>query len=144
LASSFAKNGWLHLHFLKVGDRRIAFQFAVTYRNRAFSLKPGYDPSFANCSPSSLLCMLFLERAFDQGFEEYDLLGIAEEWKLQWTQSSRSHEWLFIFSKSVVPSLLYTLKFQLVPALRQRRSYRRFVNSADALRRRFGHAESGS
>ena len=143
VARRFAENGWLRLHFLKVGERRVAFQFAVSYRNRAFSLKPGYDPSFASCSPSSLLCMLFLEHAFDQGIEEYDLLGVTEEWKLQWTQSSRSHDWLFIFSRSAIPSLLYTLKFQLIPALRQSRSYRRFSNTATALRQILGHSESG-
>jgi CelD/BcsL family acetyltransferase involved in cellulose biosynthesis len=139
LAARFAEKGWLCLHFLKVGERRIAFQFAVSYQNRVFLLKPGYDPSYANCSPSNLLCMQFLESAFQDGLEEFDFLGVEEEWKMQWAQATRSHYWLFVFSKRVLPSLLYLLKFRLIPTLRQKTSCRSFLGAflgaASALRR---------
>ena len=38
--------------------------------------------------------------AFERGFEEVDFLGDTEPWKLEWTTTTRPHDWLFVFSKS--------------------------------------------
>ena len=122
LARRFAKEGWLKLHFLRAGEDRIAFQYAVTYKDRVFSLKPGFDPAYAQYSPSNLLFLLFLEHLFQSGVSEYDLLGVQEEWKMQWAQHIRAHYWLFIFSNTLIPSLIHWVKFQCLPALRRQRS----------------------
>ena len=118
VAARFSEQGWLKLHFLKLGTRRIAFQYAVAYKDRVYSLKPGFDPEYAQCSPSSLLFFLFLEELFRSGMSEYDLLGVQEEWKMQWAQETRAHYWLFVFSGAVLPSLVYWLKFRCMPMLR--------------------------
>jgi CelD/BcsL family acetyltransferase involved in cellulose biosynthesis len=138
VAQAFAQAGWLDLHFLKLNERRIAFQYAVSYQGKAFSLKPGYDPKYAEYSPSSLLLLLYLERAFQEAKREYDLLGTEEEWKLMWAQHTRAHYWLFIFSNALLPSLLYRIKFQLVPALQRYKPYERLRQTAVSLRRRLG------
>ena len=134
VATRFAKKDWLKLHFLKLGDRRIAFQYAVSFKDKAFSLKPGYDPAYAQCSPSNLLCMLFLERLCQAGVTEYDFLGVEEEWKMQWAQATRAHYWLFVFSNALLPSLLYSLKFRWIPSLRQKRTLRRLGHVVAAMR----------
>ena len=110
---------WLRLLFLSVGGRRIATSYAAVYANKLFLLKTGYDPEFAKCSPFKLLTYFALQRAFDQGYTEFDFLGDTEPWKLEWTSTTRPHEWLFVFAGTPRGRLLHPLKFQVVPALRR-------------------------
>jgi hypothetical protein len=50
-----ADRGWLRLHFLRAGSARVAFDYSLSFANRIFLLKLGYDPAFAPFSPSNLL-----------------------------------------------------------------------------------------
>jgi hypothetical protein len=110
---------WLRLLFLSVGGRRIATSYAAVYANTLFLLKTGYDPEFAKCSPFKLLTYFALRHAFEQGYSELDFLGDPEPWKLEWTSTTRPHDWLFVFGGTPRGRLLHPLKFQVVPALRR-------------------------
>jgi CelD/BcsL family acetyltransferase involved in cellulose biosynthesis len=110
---------WLRLLFLSVGGRRIATSYAAIYAHKLFLLKTGYDPEFAKCSPFKLLTYFALQHAFDQGYTEFDFLGDTEPWKLEWTSTTRRHDWLFVFARTPRGRLLHPLKFQVVPALRR-------------------------
>ena len=110
---------WLRLLFLSVGGRRIATSFAAVYANKLFLLKTGYDPEFAKCSPFKLLTSFAVRHAFEQRYSELDFLGDTEPWKLEWTSTTRPHDWLFVFAGTPRGRLLHPLKFQVVPALRR-------------------------
>lgn len=110
---------WLRLLFLSVGGRRIATSYAAVYANKLFLLKTGYDPAFAKCSPFKLLTYFALQHAFDRHYCEFDFLGDTEPWKLEWTSTTRRHDWLFVFAGTPRGRLLHPLKFQVVPALRR-------------------------
>ncbi|MBI4478309.1 MAG: GNAT family N-acetyltransferase [Acidobacteria bacterium] len=117
LADRAAEAGWVRLLFLTVGGVRIATAYAAAYRNRLFLLKTGYDPAYASCAPFRMLTSLAIEQAFADEVAEFDFMGGAEAWKLEWTSSTRPHDWLFIFSRTPAARLLYGLKFGLRPAL---------------------------
>ena len=110
-----AARGWLRLNFLRCGDRRVAFDYSLCYRDRLFLLKLGYDPEVAMCSPSSLLLAKVLEKACGSGRERYDLLGQFVDWKRPWAKEAVAHQWLFVFSKGWRGRLAYTAKFRLTP-----------------------------
>ena len=57
-----------------------------------------------------------VDRAFDG--EEGHFLGDSEPWKLEWTSTTRAHDWLFVFAGTPRGRLMHPLKFQLVPFLR--------------------------
>jgi CelD/BcsL family acetyltransferase involved in cellulose biosynthesis len=124
LAERAAERGWLHLHFLRAGDARVAFDYSLTYKNRIHLLKVGYDPAFAPFSPSNLLLCKVLERAFKQGLTEYDFLGGDAGWKQNWAKQVRQHYWLFVFSSDFKGRFLHLIKFRLIPMLK-RPSFRR-------------------
>jgi CelD/BcsL family acetyltransferase involved in cellulose biosynthesis len=109
---------WLRLLFLSVNGRRIATSVAAIYDSRLFLLKTGYDPEFAKCSPFKLLTCFAVQHACGAGISEIDFLGDTEPWKLEWTSTTRPHDWLFVFAGTPRGRLLHPLKFQLVPALR--------------------------
>ncbi len=129
LAERAAERGWLRLYFLCVKDRRIAFFYALCYANRLYVLKIGYDPNFASYSPCNVLTYLVLRNAFELGLAEYDILGVDDKWKLDWTNQVRPHCWLFVFSNNVRARLLHWAKFRLIPKLKQ---YRLYLSARDA------------
>jgi CelD/BcsL family acetyltransferase involved in cellulose biosynthesis len=121
LARRGGASGWLRLLFLTVDGRRIAVSYGSCYRNRLLLFKTGYDAEYAACSPFKMLTYFAIRHAFDEGMTEVDFLGDAEPWKLDWTTTTRRHDWLFAFSNSMRARLAHWLKFRLVPGLRERR-----------------------
>jgi CelD/BcsL family acetyltransferase involved in cellulose biosynthesis len=114
--------GWLRLLFLSVGGRRIATSYGAVFRNRLFLFKTGYDPEYATCSPFKLLTYFAIRHAYEQGLEELDFLGDSEPWKLEWTNTSRGHDWLYLFSDTRRARLLHSIKFEWVPELKRWRA----------------------
>ncbi len=126
LAERMAAAGYLYLAFLKVGGNRVAFDYCLTFGRNLFTLKPGYEPEYRTFSPGNLLRTLYCQDAIAKGLEEYDFLGGADPWKLEWTAERRSHHWLFAFQKGFRNLLLHYGKFRLLPWLQQNRLYEPF------------------
>jgi CelD/BcsL family acetyltransferase involved in cellulose biosynthesis len=122
LVERAADAGWLRLLFLTAGGRRIATSYGATFRNRLFLFKTGYDPEYAPCAPFKLLTSFAVRDAYARGLDEVDFLGDAEPWKLEWTTTTRGHDWLFVFADSVRAQLLHSIKFKWVPALKRWRA----------------------
>ncbi len=117
LAERSAAEGRLRLVFLRVGERRVAAAYALEQGRRTFVLKTGYDPAFARFSPSRVLFWLALEDACRRGVEQFDFLGAAEAWKLEWTDRVRGQAWLFVFAPGARMLALHAVKCRLVPLL---------------------------
>jgi CelD/BcsL family acetyltransferase involved in cellulose biosynthesis len=69
-------------------------------------------------SPGNMLLNLILEKACAEGVEEYDFLGIDDQWKSEWTSRKVEHRWLFLFKDRLSMRLLHYLKFSVVPAIK--------------------------
>ena len=122
LAERGAARGWLRLMFLTVGERRIAASYGACFDDTLFLFKTGYDPSYSACAPFKLLTYFAIQRSYAEGLGEIDFLGDAEPWKFEWTNTSRPHDWLFVFANTVRARLLHSLKFQVVPELKRWRA----------------------
>jgi len=133
LAGRAARRGWLRLHFLRAGGHRVAFDYSLHYGNRAFLLKPAYDPKYAAYSPSNLLCYLVLRDGFEGGLAEFDFLGAEDPWKLAWATSARRHFWLYVFPSTLQMRLVRWAKFGLAPRLRRHRAYALLRDAARAV-----------
>jgi CelD/BcsL family acetyltransferase involved in cellulose biosynthesis len=119
LADRAAASGWLRLLFLKVNGRRIATSYASRYQDRLSFFKTGYDPEFAAYAPFKLLTYFTIREGFSEGLREVDFLGDAEAWKLEWTTTTRPHDWLFVFGQTLRARMVHTMKCRLRPALKQ-------------------------
>jgi CelD/BcsL family acetyltransferase involved in cellulose biosynthesis len=122
LADRAAEAGWLRLMFLTVGGRRIAASYGSVFDRRLFLVKTGYDPDVASCAPFKLLMFFAIQSAYAEGLREVDFLGEAEPWKLEWTSTTRAHDWLYVFAGTRRARLLHSLKFQVVPELKRWRA----------------------
>ena len=137
LAERQAELGQLRLAFLRVGGKRIAFNYLLRCGEKLYALKIGYDPEYHSYSPGHMLLNLILENACMSGVQEYDFLGNDDDWKFEWTEEKRDHRWLFLLRNKLPNRLLHHLKFSLVPAVKPRvkkiravidRAYRRQID----------------
>jgi len=139
-----AAAGTLRLLFLTVAGTRVAFAYALEYRERIFVLKAGYDPAYAHYSPYNLLCHLVFKDGFERGLHEYEFLGNNEPWKLDWTREIKSHYWLQVFGPGLRACLLYYAKFHWLPILRRQRFYPWLHDALFTPRRRSRPVSSGA
>jgi CelD/BcsL family acetyltransferase involved in cellulose biosynthesis len=119
LADRAAARGWLRLLFLRANGRRIAASYASRYHDRLAFFKTGYDPAYAAYGPFKLLTYFAIRDGFADGLREIDFLGDAEPWKLEWTATTRSHDWLFVFGHTARSRLVHTLKCRMAPAVKR-------------------------
>ncbi len=119
LADRAGASGWLRLLFLNVNGRRIATSYASRYQNRLSFFKTGYDPAFAAYAPFKLLTYFTIRDGYSDGLREVDFLGDAEPWKLEWTSTTRPHDWLFVFGHTLRSKVVHTLKCRVRPAIKQ-------------------------
>jgi CelD/BcsL family acetyltransferase involved in cellulose biosynthesis len=108
----------LRLSFLRVGGKRISFSYILVSDNKVYGVKIGYDPQFHTYSPGNMLLNLVLQDACVKGLAEYDFLGVDDQWKMDWTESTRGHRWLFLFRNNTRLRLLRYLKFTLMPKVK--------------------------
>jgi CelD/BcsL family acetyltransferase involved in cellulose biosynthesis len=118
LARREANLGRLRLAFLRFRGKRIAFNYLIRSGKKLYGIKIGYDPDYHMYSPGNMLLNLILQKACAEGIEEYDFLGIDDEWKFEWTSEKVEHRWLFLFRNRLSMRLLHYLKFSVVPAIK--------------------------
>ncbi len=87
LASAMSERNNFRLCFLELDGKSIAFDYCLPYK-RAFNvLKTGYDPAYSKNSPGRVLRKTVLRSLFQDGnYSIYDLLGVRESWKEEWTE----------------------------------------------------------
>jgi CelD/BcsL family acetyltransferase involved in cellulose biosynthesis len=119
LADRASARGWLRLLFLTVNGQRIATSYASRYQDRLSFFKTGYDPAFAKYAPFKLLTYFAIKEGFASGLREVDFLGDAEPWKLEWTTTTRPHDWLFVFGNTARARLAHAAKCRVLPTLKR-------------------------
>ncbi len=118
LAERQADLGQLHLTFLRVGGKRISFNYLLRNNKTLYGVKIGYDPEYHTYSPGNALLNLILQKACADGLAEYDFLGVNDEWKFDWTKETRQHHWLFLFRNHLRPKFLHYMKFSVLPRMK--------------------------
>lgn len=93
------ERGSLTLAFARLDGRAIAFDFCIEDGGRVYVLKGGYDPDYRKYGLGFLLIEATIERAYANGMESYELLGDADDYKLQLTSSVRERIQLHAFGR---------------------------------------------
>ena len=100
IAGWAAHHGWLRLAFLRLGERAIAFDYALEFGGRHYLLKTGFDPALRAFAPGILLRYEMLSRAFADSMASYEFLGRDEPWKLVWANRTRERMLVQAFAPS--------------------------------------------
>lgn len=96
---AFQKN-WLHLGFLYLDDRPVAYNLGLILRNTYYYLKTSYEYSLRPLSPATILRRNLVEELIERRVKELDFPGEPYEWERQWTDEVRWHQSLTLFAPS--------------------------------------------
>jgi CelD/BcsL family acetyltransferase involved in cellulose biosynthesis len=115
LAHAFAARGQLACYFLRAGDRRVAFHFALADADTYYLFKPGFDPALANYGLGHLCVDAVARDLIARGIRELDFLGDDMPWKRDWTDKSRAHSFRYLFAPTARGRALAAWKLTLAP-----------------------------
>ena len=119
LAHAFAARGQLACYFLRAGERRVAFHFALADDSTYYLFKPGFDPALASYGLGHLLVDAVARDLIARGIRELDFLGDDMPWKRDWTDRARAHSFRYLFAPTARGRALAAWKFTLAPAAKR-------------------------
>ncbi len=120
------KLGHLCLYTLELDGKAIAAHIGFTYRDRYWAAKSTYDENYREYAPGHLIVKAILRDCHERGIKEY-VMGIREDWKMEWTQDVTRRSYQCIFNRGLWPRLLYTVRFPLRRRLAALKVWRRKV-----------------
>jgi CelD/BcsL family acetyltransferase involved in cellulose biosynthesis len=124
-AAAACASGLLRLFFMRVDGRAIATVIAVECAESLWTLKIGFDESFARCSPGALLTRYTIAWAAERGLRSYEFLGAAAAWTRDWTRDERRCVSLRVYPlrpKALAAFAVDALGWARAIALRRRRA----------------------
>jgi CelD/BcsL family acetyltransferase involved in cellulose biosynthesis len=103
---------YLCLYNLELDGRSIAAHIGFTYRGRYWAAKSAYDEKYRDYAPGHVIVKAILRDLVERGISEY-VMGIREDWKMEWTEHTRERTFQCIFNRGVWPRALYACRFEL-------------------------------
>jgi CelD/BcsL family acetyltransferase involved in cellulose biosynthesis len=122
IAHAYAARGELRLVWLHVDDKPAAFSLCLERARRIYLLKTGFDEALAHVTPGLVQHLDLIEWCFETGRETYELLGVAEPWKLQFATGARRCVRGFSYRRDPVSLTGYAGRRFGVPLVRRGRS----------------------
>ncbi|HZZ15005.1 MAG TPA: GNAT family N-acetyltransferase, partial [Candidatus Sulfotelmatobacter sp.] len=84
LSRAALDEGWLAFHRINWGERPLALQYGLVYRNCFHLLQEAYDPDFAAIRPGVALRAWLMQHWIENGLGEYDFLAGVAPHKIAW------------------------------------------------------------
>ena len=114
-----AGRGLLHLAFLRVDGRPLAFEYAIRDGDTHYRIKVGFEADYSRFAPGKLLLARVLEDAFAAGLARFDLLGDQDPYKLEWATGLRDLALVQVFAPTVRGRAAHAALAVGVPAARR-------------------------
>jgi CelD/BcsL family acetyltransferase involved in cellulose biosynthesis len=88
-ATAAARGGFLRIYLLELDGAVIAGDIGCSHRGVGYLLKTTFDERLSRSSPGMVLRGEVLRACIEEGLREYDFLGGAETYKMQWGPVAR-------------------------------------------------------
>jgi CelD/BcsL family acetyltransferase involved in cellulose biosynthesis len=121
VAHRFAARGELRLSSIELDGELAAFDLTLLHANRLYLLKTGFDERFRKLAPGLVMRLSIVERCFELGLAEHDLLGDDSEWKRKFATGERAHTAFRAFGRGPVGHGRYLYRAHGRPLLKQAR-----------------------
>ncbi len=122
LCRTAAREGWLRLGVLKIGDAPAASQLWLVRDGKALIYKLAYDEAFSQFSPGSVLSTELFRIALDEEkVVDIDYLTGDDGYKRDWMRERRERMGIVAFRRTSVRGLLSATRHGLGRWLRARR-----------------------
>jgi len=119
LAEAFGSRGEVSVWLMRINGEPAAFEFHLARDKQVQALRAEFDEKYRDLGVGSILDMEIVKWLFDSVYNEYDMGGESDFYKLRWTEETRSHSELLVFNRSLAGRLLGAIEKRLVePAKR--------------------------
>ena len=118
LAETFGEGNEVSVWLMRVNGEPAAFEFHLVRDRQVQALRAEFDEKYRDLGVGSVLDKEIVKRLFEMGFEEYDMGGESDFYKLRWTEKARNHSELLIFGKSAAGRLICTIEKGVVEPLK--------------------------
>lgn len=96
-----AANASLRLPVLFFDGEPVAYDYSVYHKGIYYLLKTSYRNAFQQDYPGTVLRKLVVEKLCSEKAEEFDFLGLDEEWKMKWTNVAKEHVVYTVFNNNL-------------------------------------------
>jgi CelD/BcsL family acetyltransferase involved in cellulose biosynthesis len=86
---SALKRGWLRLYLLRLDEKPAACLYGLRHLGTFYFYQSSFDAAYMPSSVGLIAMGLAIQRAIEEGAEEYDLLHGSETYKSHWSHHSR-------------------------------------------------------
>lgn len=101
VAAWAGSRGWLRLALLRLDKQPVAGDFCIEFGGAHYLLKTGFEVDLRRYGPGKLLRHEMVARAFREGLDRYEFLGVDDAWKMEWTDTVRPVSRVQTFGPSV-------------------------------------------
>jgi len=116
LTAVAARQGWLNLWLLRLGEDVIAAEYHLNDQGTMYGLRPQYDEAYAAYSPGRYLDYEIVEQLFRDGCTCYDMGPGAADYKLAWTDLAYACYGFQMHQGSSYSKFIYRLEHEYIPA----------------------------
>mgnify|MGYP001567027512 CR=1 FL=1 len=95
-----AANASLRLPVLFIDGVPVAYDYSVYHKGICYLLKTSYRNAYRLDYPGTVLRKLVVENLCAEKAEEFDFLGLDEEWKMKWTDVVKEHIVYTVFNRN--------------------------------------------
>ncbi|MFQ6103540.1 MAG: GNAT family N-acetyltransferase [Candidatus Glassbacteria bacterium] len=106
LLKLFRDSNMLSLTAIELNGKKVAFDLSFVMRDSFYAYYMVFDERFNHLSPGKVIVSHVVERLFSNGMSEIDLSEGEEDYKLEWTKTSKQYMEAYILNKK---SQLYPL-----------------------------------
>jgi CelD/BcsL family acetyltransferase involved in cellulose biosynthesis len=103
----------LSLTALELDGKKIAFDLSLIMRNTFFAYYNVFDENLQNLSPGKVIMAHLIERSFSMGLNKIDFSEGDEDYKREWTKTSRQYMEAYLLNRKS-PIYLILLSYLLL------------------------------
>ncbi len=109
-------DGLWEMRLMKAGDEYIAFNFFLRHGNRLSGIRTDFDEKYKYYGPGQMMIYFTLMDLFSGGEKwEFDMGGMAADFKLDWTEKTREHYIVNVANPSFYGGLLALGQNKIMP-----------------------------
>jgi CelD/BcsL family acetyltransferase involved in cellulose biosynthesis len=97
----------IKIAFLKADDELIAGIYLFKYNDKYLYYQGGFDPAWESFSPGTLLSYFVIKDAHERKMKELDFLQGNEDYKRNWTRTTRYNARINIYNQNITSQLIY-------------------------------------
>lgn len=111
IINRLSEEGKVLLAFLYKGSEPLGAIYCMRHNNKYYFYQSGLSAEGEKRSAGTVLISLMIEKAFEEGCNEFDFLRGAEEYKFYWTKNFRKNYNIIIRKNNIIGIFLYIIDY---------------------------------